>query len=502
MGEKKKAGIFHTSERDGVEYRRVEIWRMIIGMGNNGVNVSFYLLIGFASMVATEGYGILVAAAGAILGALRIFDGIDDPIAAILYERINPKHGKMRICMVFGWALSSFGAVLLFSWASGKFEGAAGVAMFLVAYIVFELGYTINGVGGGTVSVTLINDPTQRPMIDFVGTIYSYLVPMLYTNLTTFVILPKHDNQYNAAMLSDMVWMYVIISGVFLILACIGVSKVDNEKTFTNMDLATGKKKEKVTLKDMWSVLRGNHNLHMYMITGITDKLAQQTSSYSLVMTVVNGVLIGSYAASQWASNVSNIVGLIFAFAGGLFIAKTGAKKGTVVWSWISIGVAVFCVVFCLALGGPNGMNKIGTFVVPFVIWTILSLCKTGAQMALNVANNTMKSDVIDYEHERSGMYVPAVVQAAYGLIDKVISSFGSVIASIGLSLVGYVNAVPQLGDKPTWPIFWVGMFLMFGMPILGWICNIISMHFYTLDKERMVQVQKTLSERKNQTKQ
>ena len=40
-------------------------------------------------------------------------------------------------------------------------------------------------------------------------------------------------------------------------------------------------------------------------------------------------------------------------------------------------------------------------------------------------------------------------------------------------------------------------MFLMFGMPILGWICNIIAMKFYELDRERMVQVQKTLNERR-----
>ena len=37
----------------------------------------------------------------------------------------------------------------------------------------------------------------------------------------------------------------------------------------------------------------------------------------------------------------------------------------------------------------------------------------------------------------------------------------------------------------------------MFGLPILGWILNVISMKFYILDKEKMVEVQKTLAERK-----
>ena len=43
----------------------------------------------------------------------------------------------------------------------------------------------------------------------------------------------------------------------------------------------------------------------------------------------------------------------------------------------------------------------------------------------------------------------------------------------------------------------WKPMFLMFGMPILGWICNIIAMKFYEPDRERMVQVQITGSGRR-----
>ncbi len=39
--------------------------------------------------------------------------------------------------------------------------------------------------------------------------------------------------------------------------------------------------------------------------------------------------------------------------------------------------------------------------------------------------------------------------------------------------------------------ISWMTMFLMSGMPMLGWICNIAVMRFYALDKERMVQVRK-----------
>ena len=44
---------------------------------------------------------------------------------------------------------------------------------------------------------------------------------------------------------------------------------------------------------------------------------------------------------------------------------------------------------------------------------------------------------------------------------------------------------------------FWSTMFLMFGLPILGWLCNIVAMRFYKLNKEEMVEVQKTVAEMK-----
>lgn len=117
--------------------------------------------------------------------------------------------------------------------------------------------------------------------------------------------------------------------------------------------------------------------------------------------------------------------------------------------------------------------------------------------MVLTTIGSAMRADIVDYEYERSGNYMPAVVAGVYSLIDKIVSSFASVVATGTIALVGYTASVPQMGDTPTWPIFWAAMFLNFGLPVVGWICNIIAMKFYTLDKDRMIEVQKNLNARK-----
>lgn len=72
-------------------------------------------------------------------------------------------------------------------------------------------------------------------------------------------------------------------------------------------------------------------------------------------------------------------------------------------------------------------------------------------------------------------------------------------IATLCVAAIGYKNTMPQMGNKAISGVFWMAMFLSFGLPIIGWLCNIVAMKFYELDKDRMVQVQKNIAEMKEQ---
>ncbi len=474
----------------GVSYQKAATWEIVLGMANNGADVAFYILMGYASMIAVEGYGIKMAVAGVVLTVMRICFGAMDATIAGVFERMNPKRGKIRIFMLMGWLVCVAGALLLYTWCAGRFEGIAGMAVFILAYFVFLMGYSINSVGGGTVGIVITNEPRQRAMVGVVGTVFSYLVPIVFMNITTFAILPRYHQQYSVEMLAELVLWYAAFSFVLVLLSCMGVAKVDVEETFA---VASPKsQKEHVSFRDMWEMFKSNRNVQMYMLTGVANKLAQQTGTQTIILTLLNGVLIGSYAATTMAGNFTQIVGIAFAFGGGIFISRWGAKKCTVAWSWISIGIATAAVGFCLLLGGAHGMQKLGAMGVPLVLWAVLNLAKSGSMMILTTANSAMRADIVDYEHARSGKYMPAVISGIYSFVDKLVSSLGSTVAAVSITFVGYVNSVPQLGDEATWPKFWMCMFLVLGLPMLGWICNIVAMRFYDLDKERMVEVQKS----------
>lgn len=58
------------------------------------------------------------------------------------------------------------------------------------------------------------------------------------------------------------------------------------------------------------------------------------------------------------------------------------------------------------------------------------------------------------------------------------------------VALIGYTTAMPQATDPLTRPVFFVAMFLWLGMLALGYLCTIIAMKFYPLDKEKMIEIQ------------
>ncbi|MFR4146090.1 MAG: MFS transporter [Mediterraneibacter gnavus] len=121
--------------------------------------------------------------------------------------------------------------------------------------------------------------------------------------------------------------------------------------------------------------------------------------------------------------------------------------------------------------------------------------------MCITTANTAFMSDLIDYELDRSGRYVPAVVTGTYSFLDKLISSCGAAIAAGAVALVGYKTTVPQPGDASTPAIFWLTMFLTFGLPIIGWICTLVAMKFCKLNKAEMVEVQKRIAAKKEALK-
>lgn len=477
------------SEIDGVQYRQAKLWQIIMVASSGLVGMGFYCLIGMASYSASIGFGIATVAVGGILTFTRIFDAVTDPLLAFVYDKVNTRFGKVRILLASGWVIMVFATLMMYNWAAGK---GHGVAVFVLLYIIYVIGYTLYNMTGQTLYALMTNDPKQRPMVGVWSTIFNYVVPISLSMINYVVLLPKFGS-YNLEFLAAVCWVTVAVSAVGLILTCIGISEFDKPENF----VGTSAKREKLKLKDMIEVLKNNRPLQCYIASGASDKIAQQVASQSIISTMLGGIIIGDMSISTTLTTVSIIPSILFAVVGAKYAGKHGNKKTIVTWTYMCIYVTCATILFFVFLHMGGKTRSISTAMPLMIIYVILTLAQNGTKMCVTTGNNAFMADVIDYELDRGGKYVPAVVSGVYSLIDKLVSSVSALIATSAVALIGYRETMPQPTDELTGSIFWMTMSLMYGMPIIGWVVTLIAMRLCSLDKEEMVEVQKRIADKK-----
>ncbi|MGT2741918.1 MFS transporter [Streptococcus plurextorum] len=474
------------SSVDGVEYRRAKLWQIILYALNGLGGSAIFMLMNQASYAASIGFGISTVAIGTILTGTRIFDAITDPMLAFLYDRINTRFGKLRILIMGGFFVEAVAIWLIFDGMIGKGVGSVG---FILFYLMYVIGYTIINMTIQTIPALLTNDPKQRPMVGVWTTVFNYVTPVLVAIVFYSVILKIAGGQFNERYLSLAMSLTLGMALIGNVLCCIGISSIDKPENFRGTNLT----QEPLRVKDMLDVLKHNKPLQSYIVAAASDKLAQNTASQAVVATLLSGIIIGDMALASKLNLIVMIPSILFAVFGARYVGKKGSRRAIVDWTIASIVVAVISVVYFMVIDP----QRIAGFGIETIIYVILRILSVGTMMVVSIANGSFMADTIDYELDRSGKYIPAVVSGTYSLIDKLISAFGVLIATIAIATIGYVDTVPQPGDKVTVGIFVVTMVITYGMPILGWIITLVAMRHCHLTKEEMVQVQKRISEKK-----
>ena len=453
-----------NTRNEGITYRKAKLWQIIL-VAMNALNaMAVYQLIGMASYSASIGYGVSTAIIGAILTGTRIFDGITDPLLAFVYDRVNTRFGKVRVILVTGFIIEALALLSMFDWCSSK---GFNWLVFTLLYVIYVIGYTMENM-----------------------TVQTIPAPMALSIVFNNVLLPIYGGEYNQAFLSAAVKVVIAISAVGIIAVCIGVSAYDKPEYFEGIG-----KHERLKFKDMWDVLAHNKPLQSYIAAQASDKIAQITVSQSIIVTMLYGIVIGNIGYGTILSVVSMLPSIIFAVFGAKYAGKHGSKNGIVTWTRVCIVFAALMIVFFLLIPDTTAIAKTGS--IAMILYFVLTLALNGSKMCVTTCASSFMADVIDYELDRSGRYVPAVVSGTYSLIDKIISSFGTLIATGCVALIGYKSTVPQPSDELTTGVFLMTIFLQYVLPILGWIVTLIAMHGCKLDKEEMERVQERIRDKK-----
>lgn len=453
---------------------RAKRWQVALFPLANGVNNMFVVLMMFVSYVAAGGYGVTLALVSTIMTGTRMFDAITDPLCAFVTDRINTKYGKVRLLLIVGYAIMALSVIGIFFLGVGK-----GPIIFTLFYLLYYVGYTIYGVGCNTGGPVLTKDPEQRPKLARNQSIYMTLLMTASTMYMSLVLMGKHGGLV-MGLFQDLALMVIPVGFALVLVACLAISEKDTPEAFANQQ------KEKISVRDCWGLIRNNKAMQTYIFAAVSDKLALQTGSQAVVTTLLAGIIINNYTFLQSVGSFLSIPAIILVFIGARTASKMGSRRALINWSIYSIIANMVFVVFMMIVE-PTQITRA---IMPTILYFVFTIIGTGCTNAASAVTTSMRMDIVDYEFYRTGKFMPGTVSAVYQFIDKMISSFAATIAGLCVAALGFNEVLPQPGDPSTPAIFWMTMFLLKGLPIIGLVINLIAMKWYPLTREKMVEIQ------------
>lgn len=482
------------SESSSANTRKASEWQLVLAPLSSAVPTIFIVLMTFASYVAAGVYGIATVLAGTIISSTRIFDAVTDPLLALICDRLKVgKFGRCRIFTIIGWLIMAAAVFCMFNLGLGGGQGGTSLLMFILLYSLYIIGYTVFGIGANLVQPILTTDPRQRASLGRWQAVYSAIISSCFSLVLAAVLMPKHKGELGLPLFADLslLVMGITFAMTMITVIVVTIAKVDVPENYVS------KVKQPASLKDIWDVLAHSRPMQMLIVAAGSDKLALQTASQSAINVMIFGIMLGDYRFSGTLNMINLAVTLVILLTPTVtrFAGRQGLKKANIRWTTIGAAVYALMWIFLIVVDPRNILSNSALKAIFVAMYCAMGACK----MAISAVTQPMRYDVVDYEFYRTGKYLPATVTMTYSFVDKLISSLATTVVALAVSTIGYTNSMPQVADPLTNGLFWVATFLWLGMPILGYLCTLLSLHFYPLDKEMMEKVRKTNAEVRRQ---
>ncbi|PAV30620.1 glucuronide permease [Virgibacillus profundi] len=476
----------------GQKYNKAKLWQIgFFALNNTATNIYMFILT-FVSYYAAGVAGLTVAVVSIVLTAMRVFDGITDPIVGFIIDKTESKFGKFRPLMILGNVLLATSVILMYA-ITHTLPLSLQLIFFVLTYGLYVIGYTFQTAVTKAAQTVLTNDPKQRPLFSVFDGVYNTGVFTVGQVYVASYLIGKHGD-FNIGLFSELNTLAIILAGIFTVLAVIGISGKDKKEFYGLADLTVNTK-----FRDYWKILKGNKPLK-FLITAVTaDKLAFSLLRQSVVMVMIFGILMGDYELSGTVSMITVVPILLITFIAVAIARKRGMRNSFIKSTWISFLSLVGLVGLFLVMNDPTSMSgNIGIAIVLFVILYTLAM---GFGAIPSTLVNPMIADVSDYETYKSGRYVPGMLGTLFSFVDKLITSLAPAIVGFGVALIGFTAEFPTVSDPLTTPLYGMTLLLGFGLPALMLIVSLVAMKFYNLDDKKMEEIQTELAKMKAEGK-
>ena len=374
--------------------------------------VGTYLMIYFTDVV-----GLAPAFVGTLFLVARIWDTVNDPMMGMVVDNTRTKWGKFRPWILIGTILNA--VVLIFLFKKPDLDGVPLYAYFSVMYILWGMTYTIMDIPYWSMIPSLTNDKAEREKVAVIPRIFASIggLTIATFGLTFVDTLGQGDKVKGYASLA------LIIAIVFIISSAITCINVKEPSTKEAKD--SGKKAERVTLKQTFNIIKQNDQLKVFI--GVVLCM-------NLMLQLLGGMALYYFKYATGNEGMFKIYNGFAGFAeiGGLLLFPILAQK---------IGRQKLFKIGCLVpVIGLLGLLGSGIFAPDNALLVILSaiLVRGGGGFVLG-STTVMLADVVDYGEYKLGTRNESIIFSCQTLLVKSASAFSGWAIGVGLQMMGYV---------------------------------------------------------------
>lgn len=458
-------------------------WQLALFAFNDAATNCYMTMMNYVSYFATGVAGFSVVFISSFLMAMRIFDGITDPVIGFFMDKTNGKFGKFRPFIIIGQTLLCLSILLMYYVTPSISNGRLRLLFFIFVYCIYIVGYTCQTAVTKSGQTAITNDPAKRPVFGIFQTISSTFSMMFVSVFVSMVLVNKYGSLTEYGLFKDLIPICILIAVIFTIIGLIGIWNRDNSACY-----GVGETKgevEKVRFKDYIDILKNNKGIRCLIVAASTDKLAMNISSNATVAVLVFGITIGDYSLAATMSMLC----IPFLFVGVTLASNYAKKKGLRDTTFLFSALAILTYGARGILMMVSDCTQIGFNAnLVSILFLALYLVGYGIYTGPSCMVIPMIADCTDYELYRSGKYVPGMIGTLFSFCDKLISSLATLIVGYSVLLIGY-SELPDV-NTPYAPVLkYLGIFLSIGLPVIGWICSLFAMKASPLSYEKMQEV-------------
>ena len=468
--------LFSTKKLDPA-YNNASAFQIALFSLNSAATTLYLVLMEYVAYYVNGIVGFTVVFASALLTALRVFDGLIDPMIGFIVDRSEGRFGKFRPFMVIGNVLMLVSVALMFN-TTHLVPPVLRLPYFVLVYVIYVFGYTFQMIVAKSGQTVMTDNPKMRPLVSYFDSLF---VTSAYGGLALYAsayLVPKYGGYTNPALFREFTFVVAGLSILCTVLGIIGIWNKDRPQYY-----GIGKESRKIKLRDYWEVLRNNRPIRQLVLSASVNRFTSTVYNNVTVGVMLFGIMMGNYAMAGQIGLVTILPNLVIVTLGVSIaqrITYTIFMYAAIFFQGIMTAFLIFADLTVISFS-----NLCGTTIAFMAIYIFLN----GSKSVSNSIVVPMIADCSDYEVYRSGLYVPGFMGALFALVDQVIGALATIFVGGMVALIGFTDMLPQVEDVLTGELEAVTIFMYCIVPMLGWVFSLFVMHHYELDKEKMQEI-------------